>query len=71
MTQEQFNKMADAWIAGLAEKPVASWFEGNLAWGKKNGLMTGDDKGRLMPKKFLSREEFIAVLNRFYDKFVK
>ena len=71
MTQEQFNKMADAWIVGLANKPAASWFEKNLEWGKENGLMNGNEKGNLMPKKFLSREEFIAVLNRFYDKFVK
>jgi hypothetical protein len=71
MTQEQFNKMADAWVAGLANKPAAGWAEKNLKWGKDNGLMTGDEKGNLMPKKFLSREEFIAVLNRFYDKFVK
>ena len=71
MTQEQFNKMANAWIVDLANEPAAEWFEKNLAWGKENGLMNGDKKGNLMPKKPLSREEFIAVLNRFYDKFVK
>ena len=71
MTQEQFNKMASAWIADLANKDAADWAKANLAWGKQNGLMSGDEKGNLMPKKFLTREEFIAVMNRFYDKFVK
>jgi len=71
MTQEQFNKMADAWIADLAEKPASSWAEKSLAWGKQNGLMNGDKKGNLMPRKPLTREEFIKVLNSFYDKFVK
>ena len=71
MTQEQFNKMADAWIAGLASKDASNWAKANLEWGKANGLMTGDEKGNLMPKKFLTREEFIAVMNRFYDKYFK
>lgn len=71
MTQEQFNKMADAWVAGLAKKDAADWAKSALVWGKENGLMSGDDKGNLMPKKPITREEFMAVMNRFYDKFVK
>jgi len=70
MTQEQFNKMAEAWIAGLEKKPAAGWAEKSLKWGKENGLMNGDEKGNLMPKRYLSREEFIKVLNAFYDKFM-
>lgn len=71
MTQEQFNKMATKWIEDLSGLEAAGWAKKNLEWGKENGLMNGNEKGNLMPKKFLTREEFIAVMNRFYDKFVK
>ena len=69
MTQDQFNKMANTWMAGLAELDASSWAKDYLEWGKKTGLMVGDDKGNLMPRKFLTREEFITVMNRFYDKY--
>lgn len=71
MTQEQFNKMASTWVAGLNNQEAAGWAKAALEWGKNNGLMSGDEKGNLMPKRFITREEFITVMNRFYDKFVK
>lgn len=71
MTQEQFNKMATTWVASLNNQEAAGWAKAALEWGKANGLMTGDEKGNLMPKRFITREEFMAVMNRFYDKMVK
>lgn len=71
MTQDQFNKMASAWLAGLAKEPASDWAKKNLEWGKEAGLMNGDEHGNLMPKKPITREEFIAVMNRFYDKYCK
>lgn len=71
MTQEQFNKMADSWMNSLGNKGASSWAKDAIEWGKANGLMVGDDKGNIMPKKPLTREEFITVMNRFYDKYCK
>ena len=71
MTQEQFNKMANSWLVSLGNEPASDWAKAALNWGKANGLMNGDEKGNLMPKRPITREEFMAVMNRFYDKFVK
>ena len=71
MTQEQFNKMATTWVASLNNQEAAGWAKAALEWGKTNGLMTGDEKGNLMPKRFITRDEFMAVMNRFYDKMVQ
>ena len=71
MTQEQFNKMANSWLVSLGNEPASNWAQAALNWGKSNGLMGGDGNGNLMPKRPITREEFITVMNRFYDKFVK
>lgn len=71
MTQERFNELANNWINGLAQKDSANYAKEALAWGKSSGIMVGDEKGNQMPKKFLTREEFITVLYRFYNKLVK
>lgn len=71
MTQEKFNELANNWISGLAKKDSAEYAKEALAWGKSSGIMQGDQTGNQMPKKFLTREEFIAVLYRFYNKLVK
>lgn len=69
MTQEQFNQMANNWIAGLASQTEgADYAKEALSWGKENGLLLGDESGNQMPKSFLTREQFIAVIKRFYEK---
>ena len=64
MTQEQFNIMMNNWIAEQAKKDPGDWSADARAWGEKNGLINGDTTGKKMYKKFLTREEFIAVLYR-------
>lgn len=69
MTQEQFNQMANNWITGLASQTEgADYAKEALSWGKENGLLLGDESGNQMPKSFLTREQFIAVMKRFYEK---
>lgn len=69
MTQEQFNQMANNWISGLASQTEgADYAKEALSWGKENGLLLGDESGNQMPKSFLTREQFIAVIKRFYEK---
>lgn len=69
MTQEQFNQMANNWISGLASQTEgADYAKEALSWGKENGLLLGDEHGNQMPKSFLTREQFITVVKRFYEK---
>lgn len=69
MTQEQFNQMANNWISGLASQTEgADYAKEALSWGKENELLLGDESGNQMPKSFLTREQFITVVKRFYEK---
>ena len=71
VTQEQFNKMMDAWLAEQIKKPGSDWSAADRKWAEENGLMGGDQNGNMMYKKFLTREEFAVVLHRAIEKFVK
>ena len=64
MTQEQFNKMMDNWIAEQAKKEPGDWSAEAREWAERNGLVKGDEKNQKMYKKHLTREEFITVLYR-------
>ncbi len=70
MTQEKFNEMMNTYLSNQRNLP-ATFEQDALVWGQKNSLMVGDQSGRLMAKKFMTRGEFIVVLKRFYDKFIK
>ena len=64
MTQEQFNKMMDTWLEQQAAKEPSAWSSEARAWAESNGYIKGDDKGRKLYKKPLTREEFVQVLYR-------
>ena len=68
MTQEQFNKMMDVWVAEQAKKAPSDWSAEARAWGERNGLISGNEHGEKMYKKTLTREEFITVLYRAFNK---
>lgn len=69
MTQEQFNKMLKQAFIDLAkEQPTSGWGADAIAWGLKNGIIKGDNKGNTMPKKPMNREEVLTVLKRLYEK---
>lgn len=67
MTQEKFNEMMNNYIKQLGDKP-ATFEQDAILWAQKNGLMAGDEQGRLMPKKFLTRGEFAVVLKRYEEQ---
>lgn len=71
MTQEKFNELANNWLESLNKKESSNYTKEALAWGKTSGLMVGDQTGNQMPRGLLTREQFITVLKRFYDKFMK
>ena len=64
MTQEQFNKMMDNWIADQAKKEPSNWSAEFREWAEKNQFVSGDTNGNKMYKKFLTREELVTVLYR-------
>lgn len=64
MTQEKFNEMMNNYLASLQSKP-ATFEQDALVWAQQNGLMIGNEKGELMPKRFLTRGEFAVVLKRY------
>ena len=68
MTQEKFNEMMNNWMIEQAKREdVEKYSVNSRAWAESNGLIQGDEKGRKMYKKLLTREEFIEVLYRFLN----
>lgn len=64
MTQEKFNEMMNIWLETQAAKEPSAWSADARAWAEGKGYIQGDEKGRKMYKKPLTREEFIQVLYR-------
>lgn len=65
MTQEQFNKMMDNYMLELSKQPPSAWSQGPRTWAESNNLIAGDSNGNRMYKKFITREEFVTLLQRF------
>lgn len=66
MTQEEFNKKAEAWLESRKSVDPGTWSAEQREWAESSGLIAGDEKGRKMYKSFLTREEFVVVLYRFF-----
>lgn len=67
MTQDKFNQMAEAWMESKREAEPGSWSKEQREWAEEQGLITGDEKGRKLYKTYLTREEFVVVLYRFFE----
>lgn len=64
VTQAQFNEMMNTWLQEQSAKNPEDWSADARKWAEKEGLVKGDEKGRKMYKKPLTREEFVQVLYR-------
>lgn len=64
VTQAQFNEMMNTWLQEKSKENPGSWSANSRQWAETNGLIKGDEKGRKMYHKFLTREEFVEVLYR-------
>lgn len=62
VTQADFNKMMDNYLAELAKKP-ADWDKDAIQWASENGLLAGDSNG-LRPKSYVTRGELATILQR-------
>ena len=64
VTQEQFNAMMNVWLQEQAAKGPSKWSAAAREWAESKGYIKGDENGKMMYKKPLTREEFATVLYR-------
>lgn len=64
VTQEQFNQMMDNYLIDLAKKEPSDWSQESRAYAESTGLIKGGKDGSKMYKKFVTREELVAVIHR-------
>lgn len=73
MTQEQFNKMMDVYLAERAKQEPADWSKEAREWAEKdeNGqaLVQGTGTGQAY-KMFLTREEMVTILHRLVKRWM-
>lgn len=62
VTQEEFDKMMNNYLATLAEKDPGEWSEEAREFVCENGLMQGNVDGNMRWKSFLTREEMAQLL---------
>ena len=63
MTQEDFNKMMNVWLAGRAKEQPGDWSAEARSWAESNGIVTGDEGGKRY-KSFITREEAAVMMER-------
>lgn len=64
MTQEQFSKMMDTWLAHLAKQEPSDWSQDARAWAEETGLIKGDTEGNKQYKGFVTREQLVVFMQR-------
>ena len=64
MTQEQFNKMMETYLAERAKQEPGSWSADDRKWAESNGIIQGNADGAKRYKSFITREEVAAMLHR-------
>lgn len=64
MTQEQFDKMMDSWLARRGQEQPSDWSAEERAWIEAMGILQGDGAGNMNYKSFCTREELAAVIYR-------
>lgn len=67
MTQEKFNEMMDKWLADQEAKEPGDWSKDARKWAEDNKIIVGDEKGRKMYKRYITREEAVALANRIHN----
>ena len=67
MTQEQFNKMADAWLASLGERDTPAFAKAAIQFFREKGTFKGNAQGKDMAQKPLTRAEYCVLRKREID----
>lgn len=68
LTQDQFNKMMDTYLDTLANQQPESWSAEGRQWAEANGIIKGDENGKKEYKSFMTREMFVTMLERAFNK---
>ena len=68
MTQEQFNEMANNWLASLAAQGTPAFAQEAVQYFIKQGTLKGDEHGNPMANKPLTRGEYCVLRKREIDK---
>lgn len=70
VTQAEFDKMYQAMINKMAEEDPSNWkdLDAAIKWAEQEGILKGDQNGRLMMQKPLTRQEMILMLYRASKK---
>lgn len=64
MTQEQFDCMMRSWLNRQADREPGAFSAEARAWAEENGLVLGDQRGRLQYRSFCTREQLAVILYR-------
>lgn len=64
MTQEQFDKMMEHWLAQRAKQPASDWSEQARGWMERMGLIRGNADGAAAYRSFCTREELAEIIYR-------
>ena len=64
MTQDQFNKMMDNYLANLSKKDPQDWSWTARQWSESNGIIKGDENGNKQYQSYVTREQMVQFLYR-------
>jgi hypothetical protein len=59
--------MMNNWLELQAVKEPDDWSANDRNWAESNGIIRGDEKGRKMYQKPVTREEMVAMLHRTHE----
>lgn len=66
VTQQQFDKMMNNWIAQQAAKEPEEWSKEDREWAEENGIIKGTGAGYSY-RSYCTREQMVASLHRLYE----
>ncbi len=68
MTQKQFDRLMENYLARLNAKKASAWSKEERAWAEANKLIIGDANGNKQYKAYCTREQMVMLLYRLYKK---
>ena len=60
----------DNWLKEKAQEEPSDWSKDSREWAEDSGLITGRSNGNKAYKSFMTREEVVEFVKRFYDTFI-
>lgn len=71
VSQEQFDRLMDHWLARQAATPASSGSRDARLWAEDLGLISGFSDGSKRYRSFCTREQIILILYRFWNQLHK